>query len=186
MIIEATIPLLVDFGMDLSSKQIAEAAGVAEGTIFRAFGDKETLIDETVKKFLDPEPLRRQLRSIPLDLSLDEKVLRMVELMRKRFSDVFRVMAAIRTTHPPALNERNTVAMDVRDVLAPHADELNWSTVQTAHAIRLITFAASITHFNAGMEFTTEELVRLILYGVAGNPSSESSTTSLQPMESQE
>lgn len=178
------MPLLVDFGLELTSKQIAEAAGVAEGTIFRAFGDKETLIAETVKKFLDPEPLRRELGSIPRDLSLDDKVLRMVTLLRKRFSDVFRVMAAIRTTQPPSHGERHAFAEFVFEVLAPHAQELNWSPERTAHVIRLVTFAASIKHFNAGMEFSTEELARIVLYGIAGKPVAD--TTSPISLESQD
>lgn len=185
MIIEATMPLLVDFGLDLTSKQIAEAAGVAEGTIFRAFGDKETLIEQTVKKFLDPEPLRRELRSIPIDLPLDDKVLRMIELMRKRFSDVFRVMAAIRTVQPPPHNEKNAFAEFVSEALVPHVKELNWPPDRTAQVIRLVSFAASITHFNAGMEFSSEELTRIVLYGIAGKPATKSAKTSSATIESQ-
>lgn len=175
-IIEATMPLLVEFGMDLTSSQIAEASGVAEGTIFRAFGDKETLIAEAVKKFLDPEPLRREFRSIPQEYSLDDKVLRMVELLRKRFSDVFRVMAAIRSVTPPAHHERHVFAEYVGEVLAPHAEQLNWSSEQTANAIRLVTFAASIKHFNTGTEFTTPQLAQLVLYGIAGKPTDQSAS----------
>ena len=44
MIIDAVIPLILEHGVGITSRQIAEAAGVAEGTVFRAFGDKESLI----------------------------------------------------------------------------------------------------------------------------------------------
>ena len=63
MIIDAVIPLLLEHGRAVTSKQIAEAAGIAEGTIFRAFGDKETLVQAAIEKYLDPEPLREALRS---------------------------------------------------------------------------------------------------------------------------
>ena len=53
-IIDAVIPLLAVHGRDLTSRQIAEAAGIAEGTIFRAFGHKDSLITAAVAKFLDP------------------------------------------------------------------------------------------------------------------------------------
>src|SRR5690554_2631069 len=73
-IVDAVIPLLAVSGRDISSKQIAEAAGVAEGTVFRAFGDKESVIDAAVAKFLDPEPLGREIRAINPDTDLDTKL----------------------------------------------------------------------------------------------------------------
>ena len=170
MIIVATMPLLVEYGPDLTSKQIAEAAGVAEGTIFRAFGDKESLIDATIKKFLDPEPLRRQLRAIPTSLPLEEKMFRIVELMRTRFSEVFRVMAAFREPHQPQGDARRIFGEIISEVLSSHLDELNWSVERTSHVIRLLTFATSIEHFSAGMEFDSRELTKVLLYGLVGKP----------------
>lgn len=170
MIIEATMPLLVEHGPSLTSKQIAEAADVAEGTIFRAFGDKETLIEATIKKFLDPEPLRRELRSIPAELPLEDKMIRIVELMRRRFSDVFRVMAAVRKPHRPHHDAHKIFAEIIAEVLKPHVEELNWSAERCAHTIRLVTFAASLKPFNVGMEFDSRELTAILLYGLAGEP----------------
>ena len=46
------IQLLLEHGRDVTSKEIAEAAGIAEGTIFRAFGDKETLLNAAVERYL--------------------------------------------------------------------------------------------------------------------------------------
>ena len=41
---EATLPLLRAHGLSITTRQIAEAAGVAEGTIFGVFPDKEALL----------------------------------------------------------------------------------------------------------------------------------------------
>ena len=180
-IIESTMPLLVEFGPGLTSKQIAEAAGVAEGTIFRAFGDKEALIDATIKKFLDPEPLRRDLRAIPRELTLDEKMFRIVDLMSKRFSDVFRVMAAIRKPPQPNSDARRIFGEIISEVLSPHLNELNWSPQKTSHVIRLMTFASSITPFNSGAEFDSRELTTVLMYGLIG----KSETSIPDPQESQ-
>ncbi|MCC6270362.1 MAG: TetR/AcrR family transcriptional regulator [Microbacteriaceae bacterium] len=169
MIIDATMPLLVEHGPNLTSRQIAEAAGVAEGTIFRAFGDKEALIQATIKKFLDPEPLRRELRSIPANLTLDDKMVRIVEIMRKRFSDVFRVMAAIRKPHPRH-DYKVIFAEIISEVLAPHVDVLNWPAERSAQVIRLVTFAASLKPFSAGMDFDSREISTILLYGLVGKP----------------
>ncbi|MGH3629597.1 MAG: TetR/AcrR family transcriptional regulator, partial [Sciscionella sp.] len=43
-IIEATMPLLTEHGTAITTKQIATAAGIAEGTVFRVFEDKAELI----------------------------------------------------------------------------------------------------------------------------------------------
>ena len=53
-LIDATLPLLCEHGMAVSTRQIADAAGVAEGTIFRAFPDKTSLIVATVLRGTDP------------------------------------------------------------------------------------------------------------------------------------
>ena len=43
MIVAATLPLLLEHGELVTTRQIAEAAGIAEGTIFRVFADKDEL-----------------------------------------------------------------------------------------------------------------------------------------------
>ena len=52
-LIAATEPLLEQFGREVSTRQIAEAASVAEGTIFRAFATKDALIDAVLEDVFD-------------------------------------------------------------------------------------------------------------------------------------
>lgn len=169
MILEAVMPLLSEYGRDISSKQIAEAAGIAEGTVFRAFGDKESLIDAAIVKFLDPEPLRRGLRAIDPTLPLERKMLAIVMLMRQRFSEVFRIMAMLGGGPPPRRNQRHEFAAIIARLLEPEAERFNWPPERVAHIVRLIAFASSLPALNEHAEFTETELVSIVLYGVAGH-----------------
>ncbi len=53
-ILDALIPLLVERGGDVTTKEIAQAAGIAEGTIFRVFPDKATLLFAAAQEAINP------------------------------------------------------------------------------------------------------------------------------------
>ncbi|MBK8464049.1 MAG: TetR/AcrR family transcriptional regulator [Nigerium sp.] len=73
-LVQATIPLLLEHGLDVSTRQIAEAAGVAEGTIFRAFGSKDDLVHAAVTDALTRDGLGEALATLPPDADLDATV----------------------------------------------------------------------------------------------------------------
>ncbi|MFI9006603.1 TetR/AcrR family transcriptional regulator [Actinosynnema sp. NPDC053489] len=52
-IVTATVPLLFAHGANVTTSQIAKAAGIAEGTVFRAFKDKQELIRTCVQSVLE-------------------------------------------------------------------------------------------------------------------------------------
>ena len=43
-ILTAVLPVVLDKGMSASTRELAQAAGVAEGTLFRVFDSKDDLI----------------------------------------------------------------------------------------------------------------------------------------------
>src|SRR3954454_22165810 len=80
MIVQATLPLLLEHGDMVTTRQIADAAGIAEGTIFRAFPDKDTLIRAVLDAALDTATLDRSLTAIPPGLSFEKAILAAVEI----------------------------------------------------------------------------------------------------------
>ena len=184
-IIDAVIPVLIEFGAAITSRQIAEAAGVAEGTIFRVFGDKETLLREAADAYLDPKPLRERLGMIDPALGLEEKIAAILLILRERFRGVISIMSALGYTEsePPHLRDRSPhrgaeYISIVSRLVEPELDRLNVPPEDVAPYLRLVAFATAIPTFNRNVPFDDEELVRLIVYGIAGE------TRAIEPTES--
>ena len=97
MIITAAIPLLIKHGEMVTTREIADAAGIAEGTIFRAFADKDELLAAIIDAALDPAPFERSLATIDPDLPLSEIVTRAAGFAQKRVVDVWRLASSIGT-----------------------------------------------------------------------------------------
>jgi AcrR family transcriptional regulator len=175
-IIEAVIPAIIEHGASLTSRQIAEASGVAEGTIFRVFGDKETLLREAADVYLDPAPVRESLARVDSTLPLEEKVATVLDVLQKRFHGVISIMSALGYTggEPPHLRNRPPqkrweYASIVAKAVEPELDRLNVPPEDVAPYIRLVAFATAIPAFNQEKIFDTRELARLIVYGIAGD-----------------
>ncbi len=168
-IVDAVIPLLKERGRDVSTKQIAEAAGVAEGTIFRAFGDKEAVITAAIARYFDPQPFRDALRAIDPDEPTVDKIEQVVRILRDRFHGVVGFMSALhmeggpppRSAPPPDGHEWLAI---LGQVFRP--DELVVPAEVFGLYVRLLAFATAIPPFNAPRQFEVDELVALISRGV--------------------
>ena len=154
-IIAATLPLLRECGPDaVSTRQMATAAGVAEGTIFRAFPDKAALLRAVVLAALDPDPLVAELAAIDPTADLRTRLGRALDLLVSMFSDNARLLLYARQTFLglgpddkaacAVRDGRRAVHLAVAHVLEPDRDWLRLSPERAARLV--VSLAVSSVH----------------------------------------
>lgn len=166
-ILLAVVPLLREHGRDVSTRQIAEAAGVAEGTLFRAFGDKDSLIAAAIEKIFDHLPLLAALRGIDAELPLDDKLEQVMARLNAHFRDVVAAYSALGLRERPARPDHTTVQRELVDVLAtllaPDTARLAVPVETVANYVRMVAFASALP-MASGLD--TEVLSGLIARGI--------------------
>ncbi|MFG1703800.1 TetR/AcrR family transcriptional regulator [Nonomuraea sp. M3C6] len=98
MIVRAALPLVVEYGTSVTTAQIARAAGIGEGTIFRAFGDKDAVLAACMQEALRPDDTLAHVASISLDLPLAERLVEASEAMRGHLARMGAVTGALATS----------------------------------------------------------------------------------------
>jgi AcrR family transcriptional regulator len=180
-LIAATEPLLEEFGRDVSTRQIAEAASVAEGTIFRAFATKEALIDATLEEVFDSERTWAELAAIDRELSLDDRLVAAVSILQARLRRIFALFHSMRlrppTDNPEAFHARQQAENDrlngiVAELMFPDLDRLRIDPVEAASALRMITFSLTHPILGDGRLAEPRQIVDLVLHGIA-HPTTE-------------
>ncbi len=175
LLVQTTLPLLLEHGTAVTTRQIAEAAGVAEGTIFRAFPDKDSLVAAVVEAAFDPAPFEADLARIPLDASLADRLQVAVDLLQRRIASLGRLMVAAGLTRPPgtaaeAVRRQPPTSVEaIARLFEPDAAALRRTPLEAALVLRSLTFAG--THPMMVDEPTPpSEIVDVLLHGVLAGP----------------
>jgi AcrR family transcriptional regulator len=170
MIVAATLPLLLEHGDRVTSKQIAEAAGIAEGTVFRAFADKDELIVAVIEAAIDPQPLERALAAIPPGLGFPKTLEAAVVIIQQRVIDVWRLVSSVGTRFHEKTRRPMTDSDALVRIFAAHADDITVPPIVAARLLRALTL--STTHpMLADVPTAPDELVHLFLHGVGKDAS---------------
>lgn len=175
-IVTATLPLLRDQGVSVSTAAIARAAGVAEGTLFRVFATKDDIIDAVIAHLMDPAESIEALDRIPADLPLAERLTTVVRLWHERVAEISVLMTALHAggrsspRHPSRSHEQHLDQMRqlndaVARVLAPDADRLRLPVDETASLLRTMAFATAHPFFSDRSMTEPATLVDVFLNG---------------------
>ncbi len=165
-IVAATLPLLVAHGEMVTTRQIADAAGIAEGTIFRVFADKDAVIAAAVDAALDTAQLEEHLGAIDPSLSFEQSLAAAVEILQQRVVDIWRLVSSIGPRfHEQA--QRPVVEVDALVALFEAKGKAKLRVDPRMAARHLRTLTLSETHpMVVGEPSTPAQIVELFLHGV--------------------
>lgn len=172
-IVDAVLPLLREHGRAVTTHQIAEAADIAEGTIFRVFDTKEELVDAALARAFAPGPFLDQVAGIDRSLPLRERLVGFVTVLQHRFTDVFTLMHAMGLVAPPEHLDhgedpgawRARLHEDLVALVGDDAARLRIPAGELVRALRLLTFSGSHPHIADHRLMTPEQIVDLVLLG---------------------
>ncbi|WP_035155452.1 TetR/AcrR family transcriptional regulator [Cohnella thermotolerans] len=183
MIVRTTLQLLKEAGPNVTTLQIARAAGISEPTIFRAFADKNEVLAACLEEALQPEPITIELEAIDAEAGLEERLAKLIEVLRTQSERTGAILNAIRLACPPKprasgthfenmrkrSNERYaTIHAAVCKLLQPDERQLRLPVADMATLVLAIVLSLGRTGgWNAGFpNVTTKQLADLILHGV--------------------
>ncbi len=173
-LVDTTLNLLREHGRAVTTRQIAEAAGVAEGTIFRVVESKEELVELAITRAFEPGALVHRIEEIDPHQPLHVRLVQLSSILQQRFRATFELMKKVGMVRPPDHVHDSPEAVELREyvhalmegVIGTDRARLSVPPRDFLHRLRLLTFAGSHPHITDGQLLTPEEIVDTLLHGL--------------------
>ncbi|MGI5242493.1 TetR/AcrR family transcriptional regulator [Dactylosporangium sp. CA-139066] len=179
-LIAATLPLLRTHGAAVTTRQIAEAAGVAEGTIFGVFRDKASLIAAALESAFEAGPVLRAVSAIDPQAPLRQRLSDAAAILIRRVESSVPLMMLARTMPCDAENSpwaallrgRRQLVDAIAELIGPDRDQLRRSPETTAGVLFALVASTVRGDLPTDKPFTPDDIVGVLLDGLLA-PSAE-------------
>jgi AcrR family transcriptional regulator len=177
-ILDVVIPLLIEKGSSVTTAEMAQAAGIAEGTIFRVFPDKSALIYEAVKVTMDPNPVAHAIRAIRPSAPMRTQFTKAARVLLDHFNRVIALAELLRSMPGPhdagkcdvrrLITESSAViSKALTGLFERHGEALRVPPSTAVAALRGLIFASGHPLLSPRERLTVEEVVSILLSGIA-------------------
>ncbi len=143
-IIAAVLPLLIEHGASVTTRQLATAAGVSEGTIFNVFADKDELLVAALDSAIDQAPFELAIDDLDPADPFERRLVRATELIQRRIVDIWRLFSQIGEHRAPRDRTRLPDSPALTALFASEADSIRTSPADAARTLRALALA--LTH----------------------------------------
>jgi AcrR family transcriptional regulator len=197
MLVRAVLPLVAEHGTTVTSSQIAKAAGIGEATIFRAFKDKDELLDACITQALRPDDVLDAIAAISLDEPLPARLHEAATALQAHLERMGRVLSSLhatghassrthggdtepRSSRSPGGGRHGALA-EARDavaaLLAPERESLRLPPTELATAFLSMLFNRSrVVRNDDSAPLRMDALVQLFLHGALSEAATPPST----------
>jgi AcrR family transcriptional regulator len=163
-IVDAALPLLAERGTAVTTRELALAAGVSEGTLFNVFADKDELIDAVIDAATDQAPIEQAIAAIDTSLPFEAQLVKATELLQHRTSEIWRLLSKLVDHHRHASPSRLPEITALTELMTVHAARLDADPPEAARILR--SLALALTHPMFCTEpATAETIVDRFLHG---------------------
>ena len=175
-IIAAAERLIVAQGSEVTTRAIAEAVGIAEGTIFRVFPTKDAIIDAVFAEAFSREAGKAELAAVNRNAVLEVRLLELVTILQRRIRRILSLCAAMGFgrmssapgSHSPVQRELNFA--EITAILAPDQDQLRVPPLEAARLLLAMVMALTYALLTDRTDAAPGEIVSLLLNGIAIHP----------------